>query len=139
MKAKTMIQVMLCAGSLAVAVAGAQGADVQQLLERGHYLQTARGDLAGAAEVYRSILAVRGGDAEVVMRARFNLATCLLKQGDEAGAKAALQELIDRLPSAESLGAVKEKPGLELQETLSKIVAFFNHLQNFNPCCHHHW
>ena len=96
--------------------------DTQSLFEKASYLESSKGDLGAAAIIYRKILADPEAHPELVMRSRFQLATCLLKQGDENGARNALKALIDNLPTAHALQKDAKPDNVSsLNVTLDKI------------------
>lgn len=98
-----------------------QDQDVAQLLERGHYLEETKKDLAGAMIAYQAILENTNAHPEITMQARFRLASCQLKTGDTSAAKATLQGMIDAIPDSEPL-AQDDKRARSLDRNFAEIV-----------------
>jgi tetratricopeptide (TPR) repeat protein len=81
----------------------AQSVTVQ--MQRATYLEETAGDLEGAIQIYRQILAA-GADARMYeAEAQFRLGACLLKKGDKPLAARAFQQLMQTHPEATNLVA----------------------------------
>jgi Tetratricopeptide repeat len=81
----------------------AQSVTVQ--MQRAIYLEETTGDLDGAIQIYRQILAA-GADARMFeAEAQFRLGACLLKKGDKRLAARAFQRLMQTHPEATNLVA----------------------------------
>ncbi len=70
-------------------------------LEKGIYTEETVGDLAQAIEIYSSIVDDDQANRGHVAQAQFRLGMCHLKAGEEAQARRAFEQLVERFPEQE--------------------------------------
>ena len=70
-------------------------------LEKGIYTEETVGDLAQAIEIYSSIVDDDDANRGHVAQAQFRLGMCHLKAGEEAEARRAFEQLVERFPEQE--------------------------------------
>ena len=89
-----------------------------ELLEKGIYTEQTVGDLAQAIEIYSSIVDNDQANRRHAAQAQFRLGMCHLKGGDEAQARQAFEQLIERFPEQEQLVSQAQKELVAAQPSL---------------------
>jgi hypothetical protein len=108
-------------------VAAAQSGDgdawqqARTLIAEGMYLESGLGDFAGAAELYRTGLAIDGLPAELEAELMFRLGEGSERLGDLEGASEAFQQLLDDHGSQEPWGGLAHGRILRLAEHSRRI------------------
>jgi hypothetical protein len=87
-------------------VAGTGAAQtISDLLQKAIYAEETAGDLDAAIKLYRQVLATSTETRALAAQAQYRLGTCLLRKGDQAGAKQAFEALIKDYPEQKELVA----------------------------------
>ena len=90
-----------------------------ELLEQGIYTEETVGDLKAAIEIYTRVIENAEANRPYVAQARFRLGMCHMKQGNDAGARAALDELIREFPDQDQLVAQAREQLAAVQPALA--------------------
>ena len=98
-----------CLLKLLLATGRVQAALPIETLEKGIYTEETKGDLAGAIQLYRTIVADPSADRSLAAQAQLRLGLCQLKLGNKAQAVSALERLTQEFPDKEKLLAMVEK------------------------------
>ena len=93
-----VVGIMLVAGS-----AAAQS--VSDLLQKAIYAEETAGDLDAAIKLYRQVLATSTQTRALAAQAQYRVGTCLLRKGDQTGARQAFETLIKEYPEQKELVA----------------------------------
>ncbi len=99
--ARLLLAVVLTLG-IALPAAAESAAE---LLERGLYTEETVGDLDAAIEIYSRVVENAEANRPHVAQAQFRLGICHLKRGNDAAARAALDNLIREFPEQQQLVA----------------------------------
>jgi len=89
----------------ALAAPGTWPADPEEQLEAAVYREVVKGDLAGAMEAYRAILALPAKPPAVAARAMLHLAECLEKSGDKGQSRAVYTRVISEYAGEKEIAA----------------------------------
>jgi hypothetical protein len=89
--------------------AAAPAETLAETLERGIYKEETEGDLAGAIEIYRRVVAESQQARALAAQAQFRIGQCLLKQERPEQAAEAFRQLIEQYPEQKELIAQARK------------------------------
>jgi len=81
-------------------------ATLSELLEKGIYTEQNKGDLDGALQIYRGIIAEAKGAQALAAQARYHVGVCLYKKRSFAEAAAAFEKLVRDYPDQKELVAL---------------------------------
>jgi tetratricopeptide (TPR) repeat protein len=97
---------LLAAVAAALMVVGTAPAQtVSDLLQKAIYAEETAGDLDGAIKLYRQVLAASTETRAFAAQAQYRVGTCLLRKGDQSGARQAFETLIKDYPDQTELVA----------------------------------
>jgi hypothetical protein len=74
-----------------------------EVLEQGIYSEETKGDLDGAMQLYRKVIAQTRSDQSIAAQAQFHLGACYYKQRDFTNATAAFEQLVKFYPDQTNL------------------------------------
>lgn len=94
-------------------------ASATDLLEKGIYAEETKGDLKGAAQIYRQLAEDPQTGRSLVAQAQLRLALCQLKMGNKPQATSALERLTQEFPDKDKLLALL---GSQLPQLLDEMV-----------------
>jgi hypothetical protein len=110
---------MLCAWLVMTAAAAAQGVDAERQLEAAIHRQVVLGDLTGAIEQYRGILAQPGRTRAVAGRAQLELARCLELLGRRDDARSAYRRAAGEFAELPEIARPAHARLVQLEEVTS--------------------
>src|SRR5687767_1802809 len=102
MKTKSLFRAFLIGLCLAVA-SSMRAASPAELLEKGIYMEETRGELLGAAEIYKQIVDDPTAPRSLAAQAQLRLGMCELKLGNKRKAISTLERLTQEFPDRDQL------------------------------------
>lgn len=94
---------------VAFAALAQTGADGARQLEAAIHREVVLGDLKGAIEAYRGVLALEGASRAVAARAQFQIGQCQEKLGNRAAAEDAYRRVVESYGDQEQAAAARTK------------------------------
>lgn len=92
-----------CFLSLLAMAQQAKEVDVQQLFEKGFFMETVERNLDGAIRVYEAVVALNPQDQHLLALTNYQLAGCWEKKGNKKKADAMYRELVSKFPDEKEL------------------------------------